>query len=75
MNEPSAEKLFLYIDQFESYSKSNKPNPEDFVTYYCDSGDGDEGFVYNIQWKDGGIEKFICKKWILQRKLDLLMNT
>ena len=53
--------------------KSNPPDDEDVVTMYCDNGKDEIGFVENVKWEDGGIEKFICKKWIWQDKLNKLM--
>ena len=71
-----AEKINEFIDSFEPMYKngeSNDPNDDDMVTYYCDDGKDNVGFVENIKWIDGGLEKLICKKWILQSKLDELI--
>jgi hypothetical protein len=81
MTEPAAEEINLYIKYFTDIYKEGKiisePLPDDVVTYYCDDKNGsigDTGFVYNIKWKDGGIEKLVATKWILQKDLEFMIN-
>lgn len=69
----TAEEMYELIDHFIDIDVKN-PNDNDIVTYYCDHKD-ERGFVENIKWRDGGIEKFIARKWILQSTLDRLIDT
>ena len=79
MKEPTAEELYVFIDKFKDIYEYgqlvSEPKPDDVVTYYCNNDSGENGFVYNTKWKDGGFEKFIAKKWILQSDLDLLISS
>ena len=68
----TAEEIYSFIEYFHDIDDI-EPNPNDIVTYYCEHKD-ERGFVENIAWKDGGIEKFIAKKWILQAELEDLFN-
>lgn len=78
MKEYTAEELYEYINYFKNIYEHgqmvSEPLPDDIVTYYCDDDSGEKGFVYNIKWKNGGFEKFIAKKWILQKDLDWMIN-
>jgi len=71
--EYSAEEMYSLIDHFNDI-KDGEPNQDDVVTYYCDYGD-ECGFVENIKWAEGGLERLICRRWILQTTLDSLIDT
>lgn len=73
MKERTAEEIYSFIEYFNDISDA-EPSSKDIVTYYCDNDGDDRGFVENIAWKDGGIEKFIARKWILQSRLDELFE-
>ena len=70
----SAEQIYVFIDHFTNIEDS-EPNGEDVVTFYVDNGKNYIGFVENTRWDEGGIHKFICRKWILQTELDKLLLT
>jgi DNA-directed RNA polymerase subunit RPC12/RpoP len=73
VKERTAEDIYEFIEHFNDI-KEKEPSKEDIVTYYCDDGKGEQGFVENIAWKDGGLEKLIAKKWILQGDIDKLFE-
>lgn len=69
----TAEEMYQLIDHFNDIEEQ-EPSNGDVVTYYCEHGE-ERGFVENIKWGDGGFEKFIARKWILQKTLDSLIDT
>lgn len=74
----TAEQINKHIGKFTDIFVNGKTKNEMPIgvklTVWCDNGDDEQGFLYDLEVKDLGLQALIARKWILQSELKSLLD-